>query len=119
MGTGPGTHIQDPFGAHLTGNTPAQSTQPHPPPSEFPIICPLKKCRNSRHEPPSQGVCILLVWAPVSPTGGGGGRYFLTIWMTSSCSMVCVRPTRCGLYLVLVPWGVRGRLSASEAPGRG
>ena len=41
----------------------------------------------------------------------------MTIWMTSSCSMVCVRPTRCGLYLVLVPWGVRGRLSASEAPG--
>lgn len=34
----------------------------------------------------------------------GLGHYFLTIWMTSSCSMVWVRPTRCGLYLVLVPW---------------
>ena len=30
--------------------------------------------------------------------------YFLTIWMTSSCSMMCVRPTLCGLHLVLVPW---------------
>lgn len=30
--------------------------------------------------------------------------YFLTIWMTSSCSMTCVRPTLWGLYLVLVPW---------------
>lgn len=30
--------------------------------------------------------------------------YFFTTWMTSSCSMMCVRPTRCGLYFVLVPW---------------
>lgn len=36
-----------------------------------------------------------------------GPGYFLTIWMTSSCSMVWVRPTRCGLYLVLVPCGKR------------
>lgn len=29
--------------------------------------------------------------------------YFFTIWMTSSCSMMCVSPTLCGLYFVLVP----------------
>ena len=34
----------------------------------------------------------------------GIGFYFLTIWMTSSCSMMCVSPTLWGLYLVLVPW---------------
>lgn len=30
--------------------------------------------------------------------------HFLTIWMTSSCSMMCVSPTRWGSNLVLVPW---------------
>lgn len=51
-----------------------------------------------------------------SESTGGGGHYFLTIWMTSSCSMVCVRPTRCGLYLVAGALGVGRGSSASEAP---
>ena len=48
-------------------------------------------------------------WGRLPREAGRAGRapskrhYFLTIWMTSSCSMVWVRPTRCGLYLVLVP----------------
>lgn len=48
--------------------------------------------------------------------GWGWGHYFLTIWMTSSCSMVCVRPTRCGLYLVLVPWGWGGARQPLKHP---
>lgn len=47
--------------------------------------------------------------------GRAGPGYFLTIWMTSSCSMVWVRPTRCGLYLVLVPWGNRQRGDVSQS----
>lgn len=70
---GPETHIQDPSGARLTGNTPAQSTQPHPPPREFLIICPLKKCGNSRRESPSLGVRVFCCFGLLSPTGGGGG----------------------------------------------
>lgn len=38
--------------------------------------------------------------------------YFLTIWMTSSCSMMCVSPTLCGLYLVLVPQRTKGQHSS-------
>lgn len=40
--------------------------------------------------------------------------YFLTIWMTSSCSMMCVRPTLWGLYLVLVPWRIKKRKYSSD-----
>jgi hypothetical protein len=40
---------------------------------------------------------------PGSQAAGRWCDYFFTIWMTSSCSIVCVRPTHCRLYLVLVP----------------
>lgn len=67
------------------------------------------------HEPansrvPSWGICLYIsrlcvpgVHVPRSQAAGRWCDYFFTIWMTSSCSMVWVRPTRCGLYLVLVP----------------
>lgn len=34
--------------------------------------------------------------------------YFFTIWMTSSCSIIWVKPTLWGLYFVLVPFKEKG-----------
>lgn len=43
--------------------------------------------------------------------------YFLTIWMTSSCSMMCVSPTLWGLYLVLVPWKTNRQFRFTSSTG--
>lgn len=42
-----------------------------------------------------------LQWLKTRP---GTSSYFFTIWMTSSCSIIWVKPTLWGLYFVLVPF---------------